>query len=470
MYDKSSFNADEFISHSQILNSISEARNLSKSRECIDNIISKAKLKKGLTHKEALTLFFSQSKDSKDEIFSLAREIKQEFYGKRIVLFAPLYLSNYCVNSCLYCPYHIKNKNINRVKLTQKDIQEETLALIAMGHKRLALEAGEDDKNNPIEYIIDSINTIYSTSLKNGGDIRRVNVNIAATTQENYKKLKDAGIGTYILFQETYNKQEYTRLHPHGPKSDYAWHTQAMDRAMRAGVDDVGLGALFGLYDPIYELCGLIMHAEHLEAVFGVGPHTVSLPRIRKADDIDLSGFKYAVDDETFEKIIAIIRIALPYTGMIISTRESESFRKKALELGVSQLSAASKTSVGGYAKKCDNSEQFDIDDTRSLEDVVSWLIDLDSIPSFCTACYREGRTGDRFMSLCKDGKIHLCCHPNSLLTLAEYAEDFASPSLKNKAYNLISSELEKIENASIKSKACEYIDKIKKGQRDFRF
>ncbi len=407
------------------------------------------------------------------EIYALAEQIKKDFYGDRIVMFAPLYLSNYCVNGCVYCPYHAKNKHICRKKLTQEEVKAEVIALQDMGHKRLAIESGEDPVNNPIEYILECINTIYSIKHKNGA-IRRVNVNIAATTVENYKKLHDAGIGTYILFQETYHKKSYEALHPTGPKHNYAYHTEAMDRAMEGGIDDVGLGVLFGLELYRYELAGLLMHAEHLEAVHGVGPHTISVPRIQPADDIDPEDFDNGIDDDTFAKLIAIIRIAVPYTGMIISTRESAEVRKKALRLGISQISGGSRTSVGGYVeeeKVEENSAQFDVSDRRTLDEVVRWLMELGYIPSFCTACYREGRTGDRFMALCKSGQIQNCCHPNALMTLEEYLVDYASPETRAIGEKVIAEQLNNIPKEKVRQIAEKYIEEIKNnGKRDFRF
>ena len=407
-----------------------------------------------------------------EEMYRLAEEIKLAFYGNRIVMFAPLYLSNYCVNGCVYCPYHRKNTHITRKKLTQEEVRAEVIALQDMGHKRLAIEAGEDPVNNPIEYILDCIRTIYSIHNKNG-DIRRVNVNIAATTVENYRKLKDAGIGTYILFQETYHKQSYLELHPTGPKHDYDYHTEAMDRAMAGGIDDVGLGVLFGLEGYQYEFAGLLMHAEHLEAAHGVGPHTISVPRVKRADDIDPDVFDNGLSDEMFEKIIACIRIAVPYTGMIISTRESEAVRERVLHLGISQISGASRTSVGGYTEeeRPHDSEQFDVSDQRSLDEVIHWLMKLGYIPSFCTACYREGRTGDRFMSLCKSGQILNCCHPNALMTLTEYLVDYASEETKQTGFALVQQELAKITNEKVKTIAAQNIEAIKaSNRRDFRF
>ncbi len=471
-YDPKSMKAEEFINHEEIEASLKYADENKNNKELIDSIIEKAKLGKGVTHREALLLLDCELEEENEKIFKLAKEIKERFYGRRIVMFAPLYLSNYCVNGCVYCPYHYKNKHICRKKLTQEEIRNEVIALQDMGHKRLAIEAGEDPVNNPIEYILDSIKTIYSIKHKNGA-IRRVNVNIAATTVENYRKLKEAGIGTYILFQETYHKENYEALHPTGPKHNYAYHTEAMDRAMEAGIDDVGLGVLYGLNMYRYDFIGIIMHAEHLEAAHGVGPHTISVPRICPADDIDPEEFKNAISDEIFEKIVAVLRIAVPYTGMIVSTRESKKSREKVLELGISQISGASRTSVGGYCEpepEEENSAQFDISDNRTLDEVVNWLLSLGYIPSFCTACYREGRTGDRFMTLLKSGQIVNCCQPNALMTLKEYLEDYASEDTRKKGEAVIKEELEKIPNQKVKAIASEYLKELHDGKRDFRF
>ena len=473
IYDPKSLKAEEFINDEEIQASLQYADENKNNLELIDQIIEKAKLRKGISHREASVLLACEDEAKTKEIFALAEQIKKDFYGDRIVMFAPLYLSNYCVNGCVYCPYHAKNKHICRKKLTQDEVRAEVIALQDMGHKRLAIESGEDPVNNPIEYILECIDTIYSIKHKNGA-IRRVNVNIAATTVENYKKLHDAGIGTYILFQETYHKKSYELLHPTGPKHNYAYHTEAMDRAMEGGIDDVGLGVLFGLELYRYELAGLLMHAEHLEAVHGVGPHTISVPRIQPADDIDPEDFDNGIDDDTFAKLIAIIRIAVPYTGMIISTRESAEVRKKALRLGISQISGGSRTSVGGYVeeeKEEDNSAQFDVSDRRTLDEVVRWLMELGYIPSFCTACYREGRTGDRFMSLCKSGQIQNCCHPNALMTLEEYLVDYASPETRAIGEKVIAEQLCNIPKEKVRRIAEEHIEEIKNnGKRDFRF
>ena len=470
MYNPKSSKAEEFINHEEIVDTLAYAEENKNNLALIEEILEKAAKKKGISHREASVLLACDIPDVNKKIEKLAMEIKEEFYGSRIVMFAPLYLSNYCVNGCVYCPYHAQNKHIPRKKLTQEEIKKEVIALADMGHKRLALETGEDPVNNPIEYVLESIKTIYSIKHKNG-NIRRVNVNIAATTVENYRKLKEAGIGTYILFQETYHKESYEQLHPTGPKHNYAYHTEAMDRAMDGGIDDVGLGVLFGLELYKYELAGLLMHAEHLEAKYGVGPHTISVPRIRHADDIDADAFDNGISDDVFAKIVAIIRIAVPYTGMIISTRESQACRERVLKLGISQISGGSKTSVGGYNDNSnEGSEQFDVSDTRTLDEVVKWLMEMGYIPSFCTACYREGRTGDRFMTLLKNGQIANCCHPNALMTLNEYLQDYASPKTKKIGKELIKKELLNIPNLKTREIAEKYINEIEQGKRDFRF
>ena len=479
MYDPKSLCADEFIDHEEILATLAYAEENKNNKELIGQILEKAKPRRdgssticsGLTHREASVLLACEDPEILNKIYALAEEIKLAYYGNRIVIFAPLYLSNYCINGCVYCPYHMKNKNIPRKKLTQEEVRQEVIALQDMGHKRLAIEAGEDPQNNPIEYILECIKTIYSIQHKNGA-IRRVNVNIAATTVEEYRMLKEAGIGTYILFQETYHKESYLKLHPTGPKHDYNYHTEAMDRAMEGGIDDVGLGVLFGLELYKYEFAGLLMHAEHLEAVYGVGPHTNSVPRIKHTDDIDPSAFDNGISDEIFAKLCALIRIAVPYTGMIISTRESQAVREKVIRLGVSQISGASRTSVGGYTKeeRPTDTEQFDVSDQRTLDEVIKWLMELGYIPSFCTACYREGRTGDRFMSLCKTGQIQNCCHPNALMTLKEYLMDYASEETRAIGEALIQAELANIPKEQVRKIATEHLEKIAEGVRDFRF
>ncbi len=470
MYDVKSLKAEDFINHQEILDTLQYSQEVKNNKDVIQSILEKAKLGLGLSHREASVLLANEDTDVTKKIMDLAKELKLKFYGNRIVMFAPLYLSNYCINGCVYCPYHIKNKTMPRRKLTQEEIAREVIALQDMGHKRLALELGEDPIHNPLEYVLESIDTIYKLHHKNGA-IRRVNVNIAATTVENYRKLHEAKIGTYILFQETYNKESYEKLHPTGPKHDYAYHTEAMSRAMQGGIEDVGLGVLFGLEGYHYELAGLLMHAEHLEAAFGVGPHTISVPRIKKAADIDVSDFDNGIDDDTFLKIISLIRISVPYTGMIISTRESQAVREKALALGISQISGASKTSVGGYeVSPEEESEQFDVSDKRTLDEVVNWLLELGYVPSFCTACYREGRTGDRFMTLLKSGEIANCCLPNALMTLQEYMEDYASEDTKKKGTKIIAQEIKHIKSPKVFDFTEKQLQKIVSGERDFRF
>ncbi|MHB8061519.1 MAG: [FeFe] hydrogenase H-cluster radical SAM maturase HydG [Ruminiclostridium sp.] len=470
MYNSKSKIATEFIDDEEILKTLEYASHNKENRTLIEGILEKAKDNKGLTYKEAAVLLECELDDINEKMFALAEQIKKSFYGNRIVMFAPLYLSNYCVNECRYCPYHGSNKHIARKQLTQEDIVKEVTALQDMGHKRLALETGEDPENCPIEYVLESIKTIYSIKHKNGA-IRRVNVNIAATTVENYQRLKDAGIGTYILFQETYHKPTYEYLHPKGPKHNYAYHTEAMDRAMDGGIDDVGLGVLFGLNLYKYDFVGLLMHAKHLEDAKGVGPHTLSVPRIRPADEVDLNDYSNAVPDEIFKKIVAILRITVPYTGIIMSTRESEKTRTECLKLGLSQVSGASCTSVGGYAEKeKENTAQFEVNDTRTLDEVVNWLLTLGYIPSFCTACYREGRTGDRFMKLVKSGAIANVCHPNALMTLKEYIEDYASEDTREKGEQTITRELELLNNPGVKRIVIEHLGELHQGERDFRF
>ena len=472
MYDQKSAHAEEFIDHQEILDTLAYADAHRRDAAVIGAVLEKARLRKGLDHREASVLLACELEEKNQEIYALAEQIKKDFYGNRIVMFAPLYLSNYCVNGCLYCPYHAKNRHIARKKLTQEEIRAEVIALQDMGHKRLALEAGEDPVNNPLEYILESIRTIYSIRHKNGA-IRRVNVNIAALSIDEYRQLKEAGIGTYILFQETYHKESYEKLHPAGPKSNYAYHTEAHDRAMQGGIDDVGLGVLFGLELYRYEFAGLLMHAEHLEAVYGVGPHTISVPRVCPADDIDPGAFDNGISDDIFAKLVACIRVAVPYTGMIVSTREKKEVRERVLHLGISQISGGSRTSVGGYREPEpaeENSAQFDVSDRRSLDEVVRWLMELDYIPSFCTACYREGRTGDRFMSLCKSGQIQNCCLPNALLTLQEYLEDYAADKTKRIGEEMIRRRLSEIGSEKVRAVAEERLKKTKLGQRDLYF
>lgn len=466
-YDSKSRNANEFINDEEILKTISQVESGNYN---IREILDKAKDMKGLEPNEALALLLCNDKDAENEMFEIAKKIKLEIYGKRIVLFAPLYLSNYCINGCVYCPYHAKNKHIARKQLTQDEIKAEVIALQDMGHKRLALETGEDPDYASMEYLLESIKTIYSIKHKNGA-IRRVNVNIAATTVENYKKLKDAGIGTYVLFQETYHKPTYEKVHPSGPKSNYEYHTEAMDRAMEGGIDDVGIGVLFGLYNYKYDFTAMLYHAKHLEDTFGCGPHTISVPRIRPADDVDVKSFPNAITDSLFKKIVAVLRIAVPYTGIIVSTRESQKSREEVLEVGVSQISGGSRTSVGGYVEEEEeNSKQFEISDNRSLDDIIKWLSDIDYLPSFCTACYREGRTGDRFMAFAKSGQIKNFCQANAIITLKEYENDYAKEETKKSIDKVIINEIEKVPNEKVKAKLVDSLKGIDEGRRDFKF
>lgn len=436
------------------------------------NLIDKLEKDRILTREELVYIIENHNKESDAYLFEKSRKVRERVYGKDVYIRGLIEFTNICKNNCYYCGIRAGAKNAERYRLTKEQISDCADAGYELGFRTFVLQGGEDPVNNPIEYVLESIKTIYSIKHKNGA-IRRVNVNIAATTVENYRKLKEAGIGTYILFQETYNKKSYEELHPTGPKHDYAYHTEAMDRAMEGGIDDVGLGVLFGLEMYRYEFAGLLMHAEHLEAVHGVGPHTISVPRIRHADDIDPNAFDNSISDEIFEKIVACIRIAVPYTGMIVSTRENQETREKVLKLGISQISGGSRTSVGGYAeeeKEEDNSAQFDVSDNRTLDEVVKWLMELGYIPSFCTACYREGRTGDRFMSLCKSGQIQNCCHPNALMTLKEYLMDYAKTDTKEVGDKLIIDELKNIPNEKVRQIVLDNLKKIEEGSRDFRF
>lgn len=470
MYNSRSKKATEFINHEEIVATLAYAQKECNNQALVEQLLAQAEAGKGLDYKEAAVLLACEDSETLEKIFSIAKALKERLYGKRIVMFAPLYLSNYCVNGCRYCPYHYKNKEMKRRKLTQEEIVQEVIALQDMGHKRLALEAGEHPTEAPIEYILESMQTIYGVQHKNG-QIRRVNVNIAATTVENYRKLKEAGIGTYILFQETYHKEHYEYLHPTGPKSDYAYHTEAMDRAMAGGIDDVGIGVLFGLNKYRYDFVGLLMHVKHLEDAMGVGPHTISVPRIRPADDVDLAEYTDAIPDKIFEKIVAILRLAVPYTGLIISTRESQDVREKVLQIGVTQISGGSSTSVGGYVEpEEENTAQFELNDTRTLDEIVGWLVEKGYVPSFCTACYREGRTGDRFMRLIKSGQIANVCQANALMTLKEYLEDYASEETKQKGEALIERQIPQIESEKVKEIVKQHLADLHAGQRDFRF
>ncbi|WP_093989206.1 [FeFe] hydrogenase H-cluster radical SAM maturase HydG [Massiliimalia timonensis] len=472
MYDSKSPHAEEFICDEEILATLEFAKKNKNNKELLQEILQQAEEMKGLSYRQVALLLECDDQQVIDEIHRIAMKIKERIYGNRIVFFAPLYLANYCVNSCRYCGYHHSNCEMKRKKLSQEEIRKEVIALQDMGHKRLALETGEDPVNIPLEYVLESIKTIYSIKHKNGA-IRRVNVNIAATTVENYRKLKEAGIGTYILFQETYHKPTYEYMHPAGPKHNYAYHTEAMDRAQQGGIDDVGIGVLYGLYDYKYDTVGMMMHIKHLEDTCGVGPHTISLPRMRFASDVNIGDYQ-RVPDEVFYNIVAILRCAVPYTGMIISTRESPESREKLLKLGISQLSGGSCTGVGGYADEAqreeDNTAQFEVNDERSLDEIMNSLCRTGYIPSFCTACYREGRTGDRFMQLAKTGQICNVCQPNALMTLKEYVIDYASEETRRFAEELIEKEIPKIKNEKIRAKTIENLKQIEEGKRDFRF
>ncbi|MCR8744796.1 [FeFe] hydrogenase H-cluster radical SAM maturase HydG [Romboutsia lituseburensis] len=454
-----------FINHELINELLENAKNSTESD--IDKVLFKASNREKLTYSDIAILLQINDDIQLKKLFKIAGEIKNSIYGNRIVLFAPLYISNYCVNDCVYCGYQRCNK-FERRKLTQNEIREEVKILEKMGHKRLALEAGEDPNNCPIEYILESLDTIYSTYNQNG-NIRRVNVNIAATTVDNYKKLKEKGIGTYILFQETYNKPTFIKMHGKSIKNDYYYHLTAFDRAMEAGIDDVGAGVLFGLSDPKFEVLALMMHNEHLENKFGVGFHTISFPRLKKAEGMELKDFPHLVDDDTFKKIVAITRLAVPFTGIIMSTRESASMRNELLKYGVSQISAGSITGVGGY-KECEdgnNVDQFTLDDHRTPIQVLKELINDEYIPSYCTACYRMGRTGDRFMSLAKSGEIHNVCTPNALTTLKEFLLDYGDEELQTMGEKLIQKELSKIKRNDVREIVYNNINSLNEGKRD---
>lgn len=454
---------DNFINNDYINEVLANVQHLNKNE--INAVLDKAAKGQGLSHEEVAALLINKDSEIEDRIFKIAGEIKENIYGNRIVMFAPLYISDYCVNNCLYCGYNCKNK-FNRKRLTMDEIREEVKILEKMGHKRLALEAGEDPKNCDIDYIIETIKTIYDMKLDNG-EIRRVNVNIASTTVDNFKKLKEVGIGTYILFQETYHKETYKKVHISGPKSNYEYHLTAFDRAMEAGIDDVGGGVLFGLADPYYEVIGLMLHNEHLEEKFGVGFHTISVPRICPAEGTDVSMYEHILSDEEFKRIVAIIRLAVPFTGMIISTRESVQMRKGLIKAGISQVSAGSTVEVGGYAAREHNNSQFKVTDDRSAASIIDWLVDEDVIPSFCTACYRSGRTGDRFMPLAKSGNIKNVCHPNAIMTLCEYMLDYGDDDFKEKVTKLISKEISKIENEKVRILVANNVERLKNGERD---
>jgi len=473
MYDPKSMDANAFISHDEILATLEQAKRDATDPERVRGILAKAATYAGLTHREAAVLLEVTDAETLEAIFALARTVKEHIYGRRIVMFAPLYLSDFCVNKCTYCGYN-HDHCLARRKLTQEEVAEEVRVLERMGHKRLALEAGEDPRNCPLDYILECIHTIYALKCENGA-IRRVNVNIAATKEEDYRRLKEAGIGTYILFQETYHKPTYLAVHPAGPKHNYEWHTEAHDRAMKAGIDDVGLGVLYGLYDWRYDTVGMLMHAEHLEAALGVGPHTLSVPRIRAAAGVDASHFPHLVSDDNFKKLVAVLRLAVPYTGMILSTREPQGYREEVIALGISQVSAGSCTGVGGYAHAGklgfeETKGQFEPEDHRTPTEVLKDLLHDGYIPSYCTACYREGRTGDRFMQLAKTGQIANVCQANAILTLQEYLEDYGDDELRALGNAAIARELDAIPSDRTREKAKQFLAMIKAGTRDLRF
>ncbi len=471
MTEKDHVFSSAFMDETKIWSALEEARDLSASR--IQAIVDKAREAVGLTPFETAALLQTEDPDLLSRMYSAAHEVKERIYGKRLVFFAPLYISNYCVNNCAYCGYRHSNP-IGRRRLTLEEIECEVIALEAMGHKRIALEAGEDPANCPIDYVLDAIRHIYSIKDKMGS-IRRVNVNIAATTVEDYRRLKDAGIGTYVLFQETYHRPTYDTMHPGGPKGDYDWHLGAMDRAMEGGIDDVGLGVLFGLYDYRFEVLGLLLHSLHLEERFGVGCHTISVPRMRPATGVTLETFPYLVNDETFKKIVAVIRLSVPYTGMILSTREKAGFRDEVLELGISQLSAGSCTGVGGYHQEIEGKPaaaegQFQVEDNRSTDEMLQSVCLSGYIPSFCTACYRQGRTGDRFMPLAKSGEIQNLCQPNAILTFKEFLIDYASPKTKEVGEAAIREHLSMIPNVKVREETMKRLLRLEKGERDLYF
>lgn len=462
------YSGGDFIIHDKILESINYGLEKSKDVNFIEKLLNKAKEGKGLNHKEAAVLLSVEDEKILNKIFKLAREVKEKIYGKRIVIFAPLYVGNYCVNNCKYCGYKASNKEFTRKKLTMEELKEEVRILESLGHKRIALEAGEDPINLPIEYVLQCIENIYSLKFDNGS-IRRINVNIAATTVDNYKRLKEANIGTYILFQETYHKKSYEEFHLNGPKCDYDYHTTAMHRAREAGIDDIGLGVLYGLYDYKYETIAMLMHAESLERDTGVGPHTVSVPRIKAAENVSLDNYPYLVNDDAFKRIVAVLRLSVPYAGIILSTREEADFRDEVIALGVSQVSSGSCTGVGGYQHQ-KGKPQFELGDNRSPIEIIESLCESGYIPSYCTACYREGRTGDRFMALAKSGEINNVCQPNALLTLKEFIIDYGREKTKVLGENIIKKELDEIKNEAVKASVIEKLNRIENGERDLRF
>lgn len=470
--DNEKYNALDFIKDDEINSLIAKGKELVSDKELVREIIEKSKSAEGLTPEETAVLLNLEDKELIEEMFKAARQVKEKLYGKRLVVFAPLYVSNYCVNNCTYCGYKHCNDELKRKKLNKEQLIEEVKVLESLGHKRIALEAGEDPVNAPLDYILDCIKSIYSIKFDNGS-IRRINVNIAATTVENYKRLKDAEIGTYILFQETYHKPTYERLHVSGPKHNYNYHTTAMHRAREAGIDDIGMGVLYGLYDYKYETLAMLMHAMDLEETTGVGPHTLSVPRIRPAENVSLENYPYLVDDEDFKKIVAILRLAVPYAGLILSTREEPGLRDEIIALGVSQVSTGSCTGVGGYSEAYSDPEekpQFEVGDHRSPVEMIESLMEAGYIPSYCTACYREGRTGERFMEIVKSGELYKICEANALITLKEFIDDYGTDRTREIGDKLIKKSIDEIDNESFRKSVEEKINKISNGTRDLRF
>lgn len=470
--DNEKYNALDFIKDDEINSLIAKGKELVSDKELVREIIEKSKSAEGLTPEETAVLLNLEDKELIEEMFKAAKQVKEKLYGKRLVVFAPLYVSNYCVNNCTYCGYKHCNDELKRKKLNKEQLIEEVKVLESLGHKRIALEAGEDPVNAPLDYILDCIKSIYSIKFDNGS-IRRINVNIAATSVEDYKRLKDAEIGTYILFQETYHKPTYERLHVSGPKHNYNYHTTAMHRAREAGIDDIGMGVLYGLYDYKYETLAMLMHAMDLEETTGVGPHTLSVPRLRPAENVSLENYPYLVDDEDFKKIVAILRLAVPYAGLILSTREEPGLRDEIIALGVSQVSTGSCTGVGGYSEAYSDPEekpQFEVGDHRSPVEMIESLMEAGYIPSYCTACYREGRTGERFMDIVKSGELYKICEANALITLKEFIDDYGTDRTREIGDKLIKKSIDEIDNESFRKSVEEKINKISNGTRDLRF
>lgn len=464
------------MSNSNIIdeNAIGEALDIGEPEPArVRDIIAKARELKGLDLSETAVLLTTRDEDLEEEIFEAARDVKLAIYGKRLVLFAPLYIANHCSNNCLYCAFRRDNTELIRRTLTLDEIAEEVRLLENQGHKRLLMLMGEDSTLCSLDHFIASIETAYATKT-NKGEIRRINVEIAPLSVDDFRRLKAARIGTYVVFQETYHRDTYRRVHPTGRKADYDWRITAMDRAMQAGIDDVGIGVLFGLYDYRFEVLALLMHAQHLDKTYGVGPHTISVPRIYPAKNAPLSfAPPHPVTDGQFKRIVAVLRLSVPYTGMILSTRESPNLRHEVFELGISQISAGSRTNPGGYHAGKEHSpddEQFSLGDTRRTDDVIRAIVEQGYMPSFCTACYRLGRTGQDFMDLAKPGLIQQYCLPNAILTFQEYLEDYASNGTREAGERLIASMLSDIPTETRRAAVKERIERIRAGKRDLYF